>query len=77
MSLLNKEIIHDPDIKVIQETFSSPTVQKYLRFLAQNDAEELLSLSNLNMSDAELSKRHAIVSGKLAVYSTLLSITKE
>ncbi len=62
--------------KDIISTFSSPVVQKYLKSLTTEDSKELLSLVNLDMSDESLARRHTFLSGKLAVLTTLLSITE-
>lgn len=58
----------------IVKIFSLPTVKKYLRTLGVNDASDLLSLNVLDMSETSIANRHHFVSGKLAVYATLLSI---
>jgi hypothetical protein len=55
-----------------------PIFTKYLRILGTEDSKDLLSLNILDMSDKEIANRHHFLSGKLAVISTLLSVsTKE
>ena len=55
-------------------SFSNPLVIKYLTHLAREDSKELLSLSPLVNSPEYIHSCHSVLSGKLAVYSTLLSI---
>ena len=61
---------------VIMDCFSSSIVQKYLKILGRNDLTELALLSTQNLSDSEVSKKHALVQGKLSTLVTLLSISK-
>jgi len=68
------EVLSTPEELEIIKVFASPVVQKYLRIMGVNDASELLSLNVLDMSETSIANRHHFVSGKLAVYSTLLSI---
>lgn len=67
--------LSEPEEKELCNIFSNPLVQKYLRILGTEDSKDLLSLSLLDMLDREIANRHHFVSGKLAVISTLLSIT--
>lgn len=59
---------------IIRETFSNPTVIKYLQLLGANDAKELLSLSSIGMGNEALAKAHATIHGRLQVIYTLLEI---
>jgi hypothetical protein len=59
---------------VVKAALSDPVVRKYLRILGVNDASELLTLNILDMAPESIANRHHFVSGKLAVYSTLLSL---
>lgn len=68
------EVLTTPEEIEIIQLFASPVVKKYLRILGVNDASELLALNVLDMSETSIANRHHFVSGKLAVYSTLLSI---
>lgn len=67
----------DGEILELKKVLTSPYLRKYLQMLATEDSKELLSLSSLDLSDKELANRHILVSGKLAVLTTLLSICKE
>jgi len=70
-------ILTDGEIIELKKVLTSPYLRKYLQMLATEDSKELLSLSSLDLSDKELANRHILVSGKLAVLTTLLSICKE
>jgi hypothetical protein len=67
----------DDETLWVQEVFTHPTMKKYLTVMKTNDQEELLSLHSLDLKPKALKARHDFISGKAAVYSTLLSITKE
>ncbi len=54
-----------------------PVLLKYLKLLATEDSKELLGLGVLDMPDIMIARRHSFLSGKLAVISTLLSISQE
>lgn len=58
---------------VVAAALSNPVVKKYLRIMGVNDSSELLTLNILDMTPESIASRHHFVSGKLAVYSTLLS----
>lgn len=60
---------------IVIECLSNPSVKKYLSIMAMSDTKELLALSAISTPDSELIKAHATVNGKLAVISTLFSIT--
>lgn len=60
----------------IIEIFSSGIVKKYLKIMGRNDLKELAMLSVTEREDSIVGKKHALVQGKLAVISTLLSIQK-
>ena len=60
----------------IIEIFSSGTVKKYLKIMAKNDIKDLAVLSVTERNSEELARKHALVQGKLAVLTTLLSIQK-
>ena len=62
------------ETQTIVEVFSNPTVKKYLRSLAAEDAKDLLNLPALSKTSTEIATAHSIVQGKLSVLSTLLSI---
>ena len=62
------------DEMVVKEVLSHPSVKKYLRRMATEDAKELLSLSGVDSSKEVMHNAHLIVQGKLNVISTLLSI---
>jgi len=64
----------DTDEQIVRETLSNPSIKKYLRRMASEDAKELLSLSGVNSSKEVIHNAHLIVQGKLNVISTLLSI---
>lgn len=68
-----EELTKQEEAEIIK-IFSLPVVKKYLRTMGVNDASELLSLNVLDMSETSIANRHHFVSGKLAVYATLLSI---
>ncbi len=68
------EVLTTPEELEISQLFALPVVKKYLRIMGINDASELLALNVLDMSETSIANRHHFVSGKLAVYSTLLSI---
>ena len=70
-------ILTDGEIIELKKVLTSPYLRKYLQMLATEDSKELLALSSLDLSDKELANRHILVSGKLAVLTTLLSICKE
>lgn len=55
---------------------SDPAVVKYLKSMAQEDSRELLELGTLGMSDEAVARRHTLLTGKLVVISTLLSISQ-
>ena len=59
---------------IVIQSFSNPTIKKYLRKLALEDTKELLQLSAIATDNAALVKAHAVVQGKLQVIATLLSI---
>lgn len=60
--------------ELITEVFSNPVVRKYIQILGANASKELLSLPILNETPDSLLKKHVLVSGKLEVITTLLSI---
>lgn len=74
--LFNPEEITKTEEDIIIELFSQPVVKKYLRIMGRNDSMELISLSVTERDDKEISKKHALIQGKLAVITTLLSIEK-
>jgi len=59
---------------IIIQSFSNPAIKKYLRKMALEDTKELLQLSAIATPNEEIVKAHAVIQGKLAVISTLLSI---
>ena len=61
---------------ILFEIFSNPIVKKYLRILGSNASKELLSLPILDETPESLVRKHTLVSGKLAVITTLLSISE-
>lgn len=74
-NIIPTEVLLPHEIILLKEKLSDPLVQKYLRILGLEDSKDLLSLDILDMSDKDIANRHHFVSGKLAVISTLLSIT--
>ncbi len=62
--------------KLLKHLFSDPVVIKYLKSLGQESSRELLELGILDMSDEAIARRHTLLTGKLLVVSTLLSIHK-
>jgi hypothetical protein len=61
---------------LIIEIFSHTTVKKYLQILGANDSKELLTLPILDETPDSLARKHTLVSGKLAVITTLLSLSE-
>ena len=59
---------------LIANFFSNPLIRNYITQMAKEDTKEYLSLSPLTNSPEYLHSCHSVLSGKLAVYSTLLSI---
>jgi hypothetical protein len=68
------EVLTPHEEAEIAALFALPVVKKYLRTMGVNDSSELLALNVLDMTDSSIATRHHFVSGKLAVYATLLSI---
>ncbi len=64
------------ELDVLTECFTNPTTQKYLLNLLREDTYQLATLGALNLKDDELAKRHILITGRIEVYSTLLSIQK-
>lgn len=62
---------------IVIDVFSNPSVKKYLTNMAVEDTKELLALNAISTDNSVLAKAHATVAGKLAVLSTLLSITQQ
>lgn len=71
--VVSEELTKQEEAEIVK-IFSLPVVKKYLRTMGVNDASDLLSLNVLDMSETSIANRHHFVSGKLAVYATLLSI---
>ncbi len=66
--------LSEPESLLLVEIFSNPVVRKYLQILGANAGKELLSLPILDETPESLAKKHILVSGKLDVITTLLSI---
>lgn len=66
--------IGDTEMDVIIAALAIPSLQKYLKSLATNSAVDLLAISLLDKTDANIVKLHARIQGRLEVISTLLSI---
>lgn len=62
------------EAEIITTVFSTPAVRKYLKLLGTECSKELLALTALNETPESLAKKHTLVSGKLEVLTTLLSI---
>jgi hypothetical protein len=58
----------------LTKQLNHPLIQKYLRILATEETKDLLSMSILDMSGQDIASRHLLVTGKLEVLTTLLSI---
>ena len=80
MTLVNQifgiETLSPTEETQIIEIFSSGLVKKYLQIMAKNDIKDLAVLSVTERNSEELARKHALVQGKLAVLTTLLSIQK-
>ena len=78
MSLLESlfpEIPLEPtDVELLLEAFHNPVVRKYLKALGTEAAKELLALDILAETPETLHKKQTLVTGKLEVIGTLLSI---
>lgn len=74
--LLDITTLSKTEQDIIVDVFNNPTVIKYLKIMGRNDLEELLLLSVTERDDKEVSKKHALIQGKLSVISTLLSLQK-
>lgn len=61
---------------LIIEVFSNETVKKYLQILGANAGKELLTLPILDETPDSLARKHTLVSGKLDVITTLLSLSE-
>jgi hypothetical protein len=70
-----KDTLTDDEVKQLQVTFSDPLVKKYLRIIGQNDLAELATLSLQSMDDSTVSKKVALIQGKLSTLVTLLNIS--
>lgn len=70
------EVLSKTEEAQIIEVFSSGIVKKYLKIMAKNDIKDLAVLSVTERNSEELARKHALVQGKLAVLTTLLSIQK-
>lgn len=73
--IIPEEKLLPHEIILIMEKMADPLIQKYLRILGKEDSKDLLSLNILDMPDKDIANRHHFISGKLAVLTTLLSIT--
>lgn len=64
------------EIILLTEIFKNPVVIKYLRYLAHNNALELLQISTAGKSAEDIRTLHTQVMGRLESISTLLSISQ-
>lgn len=64
----------EAEIVELQTHLSAPVVVKYLTALAVEDSKELLTFNALDMPAQDIANRHLLVTGKLEVLTTLLSI---
>ena len=62
---------------IIVEVFSNPAVRKYLKLLGSNLSKELIGLPILDETPESLVRKHTLTAGKLAVITTLLSISEK
>lgn len=58
----------------IARLLSQPVIKKYLKFLGQAEVSDLARLGTLDMPKENLANRHNLITGKLSVIETLLSI---
>ncbi len=68
--------LSDKEQDLILEVFSNVVVKKYLQILGRNAGIELLTLPVLDETPDSLMHKHTLVSGKLAVITTLLSLSE-
>lgn len=73
-SLFPSVTLTKPEEVELMNHLTSPVVQKYLKSLAVEDSKELLTLGVLDMPAQAIANRHLLVSGRLEVLTTLLSI---
>lgn len=73
-TILNINEPNEAEIQQLIEVFTKPVVQKYLSTLIAKDLAELADIPLRDMTDSEIIKAHATVSGSMSAYMTLLSI---
>lgn len=76
-NLLNQEELSQTEKDIVIETFSNPTVKKFLRTMGQNDLAELAVLPISEWDNSVVAKKHSLIQGKLSTLVTLLNINKE
>lgn len=74
---LTPPTIGEDEELLLVDICSSPIFKKYLTLLAIEATTELIGLAAENLAPDQLAIRHATTRGRLAVLTTLLSITKE
>lgn len=67
--------ISDAEQAELKRIFSQDVVVKYLRALGREDSRDLLDLSALDLPAEAIANRHILITGKLQVVATLLSIS--
>lgn len=73
-----EEVLTEAEQDMCFEVFAhNEAVRKQLRILGANCGKELLGVSTLNSSAEKLVQQHSVVSGRLSVITTLLSIGVE
>lgn len=81
MNTLDEIFPQDPILPqeedIIVEVFSNPAVRKYLKLLGSNLSKELIGLPILDETPESLVRKHTLTAGKLAVITTLLSISEK
>lgn len=66
----------EDEISTLAYMFSDPLVVRYLKSLGVEDSKDLLGLGVLDLPAESTVRRHSFSAGKLAVITTLLSISQ-